>query len=311
MQTNNVPARTRYAAFGYSLACNSSCAHCIARQDVGSASTMDITAAKALINELSRANVKGISFTAGEPLLFVAEINRLVGLCHICGMFSRVVTNAFWALTPQSADAIVTQLQKSGLSQLRISYSRWHGQFISQENTLNAARSCQRFGLDYFVSFITDFSPEDDARETFLRTHNLKYFPEPLLYFGGAANFKRPPACHDFHRLRCSFSPYVTPELDFYACCDAGSHFHRTGFFHVGSCTEQSMSALYTKLESQPLYHLIEQTGLSSLASSLGMPASKIVHYRKCELCEKLFNDPENLKHLKALLAKGLLGLSR
>ncbi|MCP4715721.1 MAG: radical SAM protein, partial [Deltaproteobacteria bacterium] len=277
MQSNKTPApRPRYAAFGYSLACNSACAHCVARQDADSAATMDIEAAEALVGELGQAAVRGLSFTAGEPLLFSAEINRLVKRCRADDMFSRVVTNAFWASSSNSADTVVRQLQKSGLCQLRISCSRWHGEFISPGNTLTAARSCRRLGLDYFVSFITDFSQEDDELEARLRSNGLKYFPEPLLYYGGAANFTRPPVCHDFQRLRCRLSPYITPELDFYACCDAGTHFHKTGFFHVGSRTKHSMADLYTKLEEHPLYRLIEQTGLSALASSIGMPASEI-----------------------------------
>ena len=35
---------------------------------------------------------------------------------------------------------------------------------------------------------------------------------------------------------------------------------------------------------------------LTPMASFLGYKASEIVRYRKCELCEMLFNSTENLK---------------
>jgi hypothetical protein len=34
--------------------------------------------------------------------------------------------------------------------------------------------------MDYFVSFVTDFSEADDPYEQYLRDHGLTYFPEPI-----------------------------------------------------------------------------------------------------------------------------------
>ncbi|MCP4700824.1 MAG: radical SAM protein, partial [Gammaproteobacteria bacterium] len=125
VKRNSDIKRTRVIAFGYSRACNSSCGHCVARQSFGQNTVMGVDTAEKLISELARANVNGISFTAGEPLLFLEDINRLIRLCRTYGIFTRIVTNAYWATTPQSADTVAGELKKSGLSQLRISFSRW------------------------------------------------------------------------------------------------------------------------------------------------------------------------------------------
>jgi len=121
VKRNSDIKRTRVIAFGYSLACNSSCGHCVARQSFGQDTVMGVDTAEGLISGLARANVKGISFTAGEPLLFFEDINRLI---RTYGIFTRVVTNAYWATTPQIADTVAAELKKRGLSQLRISFSR-------------------------------------------------------------------------------------------------------------------------------------------------------------------------------------------
>ena len=82
----------------------------------------------------------------------------------------------------EHTDSVVSELMSNGLSQLRLSYSRWHQQHINRENIVHAALSCQKLGLDYFISFVTDFSKKDDSFEQFLRDHHLKFFPEPVIY---------------------------------------------------------------------------------------------------------------------------------
>ena len=60
-----------------------------------------------------------------------------------------------------------------------------------------------------------------------------------------------------------------------------------------------TFNELFEKYEQDSLFHLIKTVGLSKIATFTGLKASEIVKYRKCELCEKLFNSPENLKFLR------------
>ena len=81
-----------------------------------------------------------------------------------------MVTNGFWAHGSDHADKVVSALIESGLSQMRISASRWHQENVDREDIVRAANACVKQGLDYFVSFITDFSEKDDLLEEFLQT---------------------------------------------------------------------------------------------------------------------------------------------
>jgi len=301
----------RKTAFGYSTQCNIKCDHCVAAEDDYHPVKMALPRARAIIDEMAAANVKAISFTAGEPLIFLNDILSLVRLCKKHGIYSRVVSNGFWAKTPEQADKIIPELKISGLSQLRLSYSRWHQAHINRENILNAAVSCQKFGLDYFISFVTDFSNADDTFEQFLKDNRLKYFPEPLLYFGRAKKFNRSHVFTDYPPHLCDMNPLLTPELDMYACCDAGSCFDKTDFFFLGNLKNYTINELFEKYEQHPLFGLIKTIGLSNIASSIGLNASEIVKYRKCELCEKLFNSPENLKALETAVKSDLGFLRR
>ena len=289
----------RKFAFGYSTICNIRCAHCVATEDTPDRVRMDFNQAKAIIFELSRAGVGGISFSAGEPLLYFDDIAALIKMCRQLGIYTRVVTNSYWAKTADASDRLVSELKAHGLCQLRLSFSRWHQEHIDKHNVLNAARSCRKAGLNYFVSFVTDFSEADDPYEQYLRDHGLTYFPEPIIYAGRAQAFKHKRIQTDYQANCCDMNPYLTPGLDMYACCDAGTHFPETNFFHLGNLEDHTLEQLFTKSETNRLYNLIRTLGITNIASFAGMKAREIITYRKCELCRKLFNDPETLARLQ------------
>ena len=302
---------TRQIAFGYSTRCNIKCEHCVAAHDGSPEMKMALESAIRIIGEMSRSEVTGVSFTAGEPLLYLNEMKELVQTCKMQNIYSRIVTNGYWSKTRDRSDEVVSALKDVGLSQLRISSSRWHQKNVSRENILNAALSCQKYGLDYFISFVTDFRKEDDAHEQFLQDNHLKYFPEPLIYFGNATRINRPPVFTDYPAHRCAMNPYLSPELDMFACCDAGTQFTETGAFFLGNLESQSVDHLFQKKEKNLLFHLVKTMGLTAMASFLGFKASEIVKYRKCDLCEALFNSTEHLEQLKKSATTKLLHWTR
>lgn len=290
----------RKLAFGYSTRCNIRCEHCVATEDVPNSRKIDHEKAKKILVEMAQAGVGGISFSAGEPFLYFNEITELVKLCRQIGIYTRIVTNSFWAKTAESSDSLVSELKRNGLCQLRLSYSRWHQKNVNRNNILNAARSCQKIGLNYFISFVTDFSKEDDQYEQFLRDHCLTFFPEPVIYSGRAESFKRRIILTDYQANCCDMNPYLTPDLDMYACCDAGSHFTKTNFFYLGNLNDNTVEQLFIKSETDQLHNLIRTMGITNIASFTGMKAREIITYSKCELCRKLFNSPETVTRLRA-----------
>ncbi len=294
----------RKLAFGYSTRCNIRCEHCVAADDKPASRKMDFDRAKKTIVEMAQAGVGGISFSAGEPFLYVNEIGELVKLCSQIGIYSRIVTNSFWAKTSEISDNLVAELKKNGLCQLRLSYSRWHQKNVHKNNVLNTARSCRKVGLNYFISFVTDFSKEDDPYEQFLRDHDLTFFPEPMIYAGRAESFKRRSILTDYQANCCDMNPYLTPDFDMYACCDAGSHFQETNFFYLGNLNDSTMELLFTQSETDQLYNLIRTMGITQIASYAGMKSREIITYSKCELCRKLFNSTEMVTRLRAEMSQ-------
>lgn len=289
----------RNIAFGYSTRCNIRCAHCVAADNRPAPQKMELARAKDIIREMAASGVTGISFTAGEPFLYFDDILELVDLCRGFGIYTRIVTNSFWATSPDRTGERLESLRQSGLCQLRLSSSRWHQQHVPLGNIANAARACEQTGMAYFISFVTDFSEEDDAHEQFFRDHGLKFFPEPLMYAGRAEPLNRNPLRTDYQDNRCAMNPYLAPDLNLYACCDAGSHFETTNFFLLGNLESHSIGQLLDGSERHPLYHCIRTMGITPIASFAGFKGRDIVTYRKCELCKILFDTPETLAMLQ------------
>ena len=289
----------RNIAFGYSTRCNIKCTHCVAAGEIAGNTKMDLAEAKEIIRDMALAGITGISFTAGEPFIYFDDLLELVSLCRQKNIYTRVVTNSSWAVSPEKAKQLLGMLKQSGLCQLRLSYSRWHQHHVPRQNVLHAALGCLEAGIDYFISFVTDFSAEDDAHENYLRDNGLKYFPEPVIYAGRADTFERKTIFTDYQENRCAMNPYLAPDLSMYACCDAGSHFTTTNFFLLGNLKDHTINQLFSKSESLPLYNCIRSMGISAIASFSGIKASEIVTYRKCELCKRLFDSPETLKFLE------------
>jgi MoaA/NifB/PqqE/SkfB family radical SAM enzyme len=289
----------RNIAFGYSTRCTIRCAHCVAADDITDNTKMELAKAQEIIRSMAMAGVTGISFTAGEPFLYFDDLLELVTLCREKNIFTRIVTNSSWAKNPEKAKQQLSMLKQCGLSQLRLSYSRWHQQHVPRQNVLNAACGCMTTGINYYISFVTDFSEEDDAYEHYLRDNELKFFPEPVIYAGRADSFERKAIFTDYQENRCAMNTYLAPDLSLYACCDAGSHFTTTKFFLLGNLKDHAIEHLLTKSETHPLYNCIRSMGITTIASFAGMKAREIVTYRKCELCKRLFNAPEMLKILQ------------
>lgn len=288
----------RNIAFGYSTRCNIRCNHCVAAGEELTTSKMELQEAKQTITKLANAGVTGISFTAGEPTIYFNDLLELLKLCKSHKIFTRVVTNSSWAKDTESTQSQLKLLKASGLNQLRLSYSRWHQEHVPKENIINAAKGAMSCDINYFVSFVTDFSETDKEYEDYLRDNSVKFFPEPLIYSGRAKNYLKEKLFTDYQDNKCAMNLYLAPDFNLYACCDAGSHFTKTNVFLLGNIQKESVTELFSRSDKNPLFNCIRNIGLTTIASYSGMPSRDIITYRKCELCEILLNNPKTFTTL-------------
>ena len=290
-------------AIGYSSKCNNRCAHCIARPAFPDEVKMDFEQAKSIILQANSLGVKKIRFTLGEPFIYTDDIKKLVSLCRGLGITTMIVTNAFWASSLEKSDELVKELIECGLTQLRISASRFHQEKIDLQNVVNAAQSCIRHKMDYYISFITDYSDEDADIEQVLGENGLNYSKESLICFREALRSKKYKLPDNYSPKCGGLDPIVAPDLKAYACCGIGGYFDRTNFFYLGDLKEKKLSEINEAYNKKgKLFGLISSIGLVELAKMAGFDINEAAKMHRCLLCEKLFNSAENIKKIEAFL---------
>lgn len=88
-----------------------------------------------------------VVFTGGEPVLLGDDLLAAIAHCKATGLWTRVVSNAFWARTPRRATNMVRKLMDAGLSEINLSCDDFHQEFIPLENVKYANAACAELGL--------------------------------------------------------------------------------------------------------------------------------------------------------------------
>jgi hypothetical protein len=92
-----------------------------------------------------------VVFTGGEPFLLGKDLFSCVEYCSKKGLATRVVTNAFWAKTSQSAREMIKACKETGLSEINLSCDDYHQEFIPLERVKYANEACCEFKLPCLI----------------------------------------------------------------------------------------------------------------------------------------------------------------
>jgi len=92
-----------------------------------------------------------VIFTGGEPLLLGKDLLDTISYADSFGISTRVVTNAFWADTPENAGKVLSELREAGLKEINVSTDDFHAPYVPFENVRNVYNGIRGMG---FVSFV-------------------------------------------------------------------------------------------------------------------------------------------------------------
>lgn len=90
------------------------------------------------VQEAKRYNFANIVFTGGEATLCWEKLLKGIKETKKRGMWTRLVTNAHWAATPDKALKTVETFKKEGLDEINFSTGTEHTKFIPIRNIINA-----------------------------------------------------------------------------------------------------------------------------------------------------------------------------
>jgi hypothetical protein len=162
--------------------CTAQCRHCSMNSGPDRHDALTGEELENIIDQLCAASdISVIVFSGGETTLLGEHFNRALRRCKKHGVLSRLVTNAFWAHTPEAALEKLRELRTAGLDELNISTDDFHLPYISLQKVKNAYQAaiqldfvsvviCNAYGADSWLTperLNAEFGGGDDMKRRF------------------------------------------------------------------------------------------------------------------------------------------------
>ncbi len=255
----------------------------------------------------------GECFTLGKDLLSIIEFGNKKGL------ITRVVTNAYWAVSFKAAYKKLHALQEAGLKELNISTGDEHQHFVPYDSIVNAIIAGMKLSLEIVVnvecSEISTFTSV-----CFFNDSRLKKYqgcPNLRILSGVWIAFKKSTAVENkksdkhgfcipkmFRQRRCD-SLFNTISIDCYhqmnACC--GLTLDYIPYLHLGDLKKYSLSFLYERQFNDFLKLWLYIDGpakiLSYCAKMRNKQIDNIDDMHLCQICAEIFKERENIEIVK------------
>lgn len=137
--------------------CNFACQHCSVGSSPKTIFPMpDDVLAAALDGLADLPSIRVVVFTGGEPTMRKRVLLDSIARVKAHGVLTRIVTNAWWAETPEKAARWVRELRDAGLDELSTSWDDFHSPFAPFERVVNAIRASLDAGLRVALATIND-----------------------------------------------------------------------------------------------------------------------------------------------------------
>lgn len=177
--------------FSVTRDCPISCKYCVTRSGPNNGPYLNAGFMKEAIESVdSLFPLELVVFTGGEPLLKKRDVEEAVKFAKARKIWTRVVTNAFWAGTPDKANEVIASLKEAGLGEINFSCDDLHQEHIPLENIRNAFWAAKRVELPILIAhkYIVNSRITPKHLSKFLGVR-LKEFKEG----------KRSGSCHDLY----------------------------------------------------------------------------------------------------------------
>jgi hypothetical protein len=160
--------------------CTAACSHCSVNSSPSrKGSLTSAQMIKTIDQFIASGPLQVIIFAGGEPTLLGNALLETIAYADSIGLITRMVTNAHWATSPESAHIKLNQLREAGLRELNISCDDYHTPFIPV-NRIRFAWNCSK-GMGFDAVVIASASGPDSIL-TPARIREILEEDVPLFY---------------------------------------------------------------------------------------------------------------------------------
>ncbi len=143
--------------------CTFECDHCFVWGSPWQTGTLTLEQVQVILEQAKEAGVSSVYFEGGEPFLYYALLVRGVEMAHEMGFGVGIVSNGYWAHTPEDARLWLEPLAGK-LEDLSISCDLFHYSQETLHKAKNAVQAAEEVGIP--VGTISVAQPGEDAEDS-------------------------------------------------------------------------------------------------------------------------------------------------
>lgn len=296
--------------------CTSACKNCCFQCSPANVSRMSLDDMKKYIDECLKYyadSIKIVVITGGECMINRNDVFSILAYIQSLGLSSRIVTNAFWAVTYKDSYDVMSRLKDVGLKEINFSTGDEHQMFVPWRYVRNAAVSACRLGYEPIINVESHseskFSINSVLKDAVVRGYVLKgqlHF-EQGVWMGfeeGSINAPRGFVQNKRKRnLRCENlyrAITINPYGEVLACCGLTSE--QNPFLRLGNIGKCDVKTIYESAFDDLLKIWLYVDGPHAILRYINEKRdekSNIELGHLCDACRSIFKQEENLKLLR------------
>jgi hypothetical protein len=305
--------------FSVTYDCPISCKYCVTESGPWNGPALDAPFMKSVIDEaLELGSLLSIVFTGGEPLLKRQDVEQTIRYAHQHRLWTRIVTNSFWATTPDVALQTLSELKQDGLCEINFSCDDLHQEHVPLERVRNAYHAARKLELPVLIAHkqvknghitpesiadflgveLTEFKEGGENPKTDLYSSSL------TVPVGFGTNWLDPddyiiyPSSQTAWSAPCSgilSSIIISPTKEVRICC--GMIDQRVPELTVGSLENQSLAEIVCEGNTDLIANWLALEGPFGIMNFIREKAPQIDFQKQyvnhCHLCNDLFTRVE------------------
>ena len=139
--------------FSVTYDCPVSCKFCVTESGPWNGPSLSAAFMQRIIDEAAELGaLKTVIFTGGEALMKKSEILATLKFCQTQGLWTRIVSNAFWATSASKAEEVLSELKRSGLNEINFSCDDLHQEMIPLKNIKYAFHAARQLEIPVLLA---------------------------------------------------------------------------------------------------------------------------------------------------------------
>lgn len=238
--------------------CTAACKNCCVRCTPDVKQLLDFSSLKSIIDEVLHSfdSVEVVVFTGGESFLLGDSLVDAVKYVKERGLVSRVVTNAYWAVSYDKAVSTLRPLVEAGLTEINYSTGDDHQFFVPLQNIVNATLAADDLNLETIVINIESHPNAFFTSSNFRQIESMQrlILNKKVMVIQGAwlsmtdSKSAVPPLFDSRESRPCTNifqGVVVNPYFEVLACCGLTAEYN--GFLKIGRLGDKPLREIWEK----------------------------------------------------------------